>query len=314
MNSQVTSTLLMVRPRHFQGNAQTAVNNYFQNLEGSLPLAQIQQEALKEFDLFVEKLVKKGIEVIVVEDSEQPETPDAIFPNNWISFHESGRVYTYPMFAENRRLERRREIIDRVEEDFKIKEVVPLESWELDGHFLEGTGSLVFDRKNKLAYVALSDRAHIPVLKSFEEKSGYRTIVFHANQPVDNRRLPIYHTNVMMYVGEGFAAVCLECIDDQEERASVKKSLESTGKEVVEISERQVASFAGNGLQVCNNQGDLLIIMSESAYNSLDQNQRKALEKNGEIIHSPLNTIEYYGGGSARCMMAEIFLPKKDHV
>ena len=304
----------MVRPKHFQGNAQTAMNNHFQNMVGRLSVDEIQREALKEFDLFVEKLVKKGIEVTIVEDTDQPETPDAIFPNNWISFHESGRVYTYPMFAENRRLERRKEVIDRVGEDFIVQEVVPLERWELEGHFLEGTGSLVFDRKHKLAYVALSDRAHMPVLKNFEEKSGYQTIVFHANQSVGNRRLPIYHTNVMMYVGEGFVVICLDSIDDVVEQEVVVSSLKATRKEIIAIAEKQVNSFAGNGLQVCNDRDDRFIVMSGRAYASLDQNQQKALEKHGEIIHSPLNTIEHYGGGSARCMMAEIFLRKKDHV
>ncbi|MEQ8337707.1 MAG: arginine deiminase-related protein [Cyclobacteriaceae bacterium] len=311
MNDQVTSTLLMVRPKNFHGNEQTAVNNYFQQLMGKRSLDEIQQEALREFDLFSEKLRAKGVETLIVEDSQHPETPDAVFPNNWISFHQSGKVYTYPMFAENRRLERRDAVINQIEKSFEINEVIRLESWENEGHFLEGTGSLVLDRKHKLAFVALSDRAHMPVIKDFQQKSGYEIITFHANQSVKGKRLPIYHTNVMMYVGESFAVVCMDSIDDQKEKEAVKTALEYTGKEVITISEKQVANFAGNGLQVCDARGNRLIVMSEAAYKSLDQNQRKALEKNGEVIHSPLNTIEYYGGGSARCMMAEIFLRKK---
>ncbi|MEQ8882853.1 MAG: arginine deiminase-related protein [Cyclobacteriaceae bacterium] len=311
MNDQVTSTLLMVRPKNFHGNEQTAVNNYFQQLMGKRSLDEIQQEALREFDLFSEKLRAKGVETLIVEDSQHPETPDAVFPNNWISFHQSGKVYTYPMFAENRRLERRDAVINQIEKSFEINEVIRLESWENEGHFLEGTGSLVLDRKHKLAFVALSDRAHMPVIKDFQQKSGYEIITFHANQSVKGKRLPIYHTNVMMYVGESFAVVCMDSIDDQKEKEAVKTALEYTGKEVITISEKQVANFAGNGLQVCDVRGNRLIVMSEAAYKSLDQNQRKALEKNGEVIHSPLNTIEYYGGGSARCMMAEIFLRKK---
>ncbi|MBV6643392.1 MAG: amidinotransferase [Cyclobacteriaceae bacterium] len=314
MNSQVTNTLLMVRPRNFQGNAQTAVNNYFQNLGGKLSVAEIQKEALREFDLFVEKLLAKGIEVIVIEDSDHPETPDAIFPNNWISFHQSGKIYTYPMFAENRRLERRDAVINQIDQSYEVSELIRLESWEDKGHFLEGTGSLVFERLQKIAYVALSDRAHIPVIKDFEEKSGYRTITFRANHSVNGKRMPVYHTNVMMYVGEGFAVICLDSIDDAVEREAVVSSLKASRKEIIAITEKQVNSFAGNGLQVCNDRGDRFIVMSGRAYASLDQNQQKALEKNGEIIHSPLNTIEHYGGGSARCMMAEIFLRKKDHV
>tara|TARA_Y100001972_G_scaffold109998_1_gene141338 strand:+ start:2543 stop:3478 length:936 start_codon:yes stop_codon:yes gene_type:complete len=311
MNDQVTSTLLMVRPKNFHGNEQTAVNNYFQQLKGKLTLEEIQQEALKEFDLFSEKLRAKGVETIIVEDTEHPKTPDAIFPNNWISFHQSGKVYTYPMFAENRRLERRDAVINQIDKSFEMDEIIRLESWEDEGHFLEGTGSLVLDRKHKMAFVALSDRAHMPVIKDFQQKSGYEIVTFHANQSVNGKRLPIYHTNVMMYVGESFAVVCMDSIDDLKEKEAVKTALKSTGKEVITISEKQVASFAGNGLQVCDARGNRLIVMSEAAYKSLDQNQLKALEKNGEVIHSPLNTIEYYGGGSARCMMAEIFLRKK---
>ncbi len=314
MIDQVTSKLLMVRPKNFHGNEQTAVNNYFQSLSGSQSLREIQEEALREFDVFVGKLTSKGIEVMVVEDSETSDTPDAIFPNNWISFHQSGQVFTYPMFAENRRLERSNLIISQIDQAFDVKELIQLESWENEGHFLEGTGSLVLDRQHKVAYVALSDRAHLRVIKDFEEKSGYQTITFQSNQSVDGKRLPIYHTNVMMYVGEAFAVICLDSIDDIRERNKVETALLDTGKEIINISEKQVAEFAGNGLQVCNNQGNRYIVMSTTAFGSLDQNQQKALEKNGEIIHSPLNTIEYYGGGSARCMMAEIFLSRKHYV
>lgn len=314
MNSQTTDTLLMIRPVGFHGNEQTAVNNFFQKTDNDASYKEIQRQALKEFEAFVSVLESNGLNVIVVEGTIEPSTPDAIFPNNWISFHENGEIFTYPMFAENRRLERRDDVIQKIAGEFIVIEVVRLDPWEEKGHFLEGTGSLVLDRSNKIAYVALSDRAHLPVIQDFQERTGFQVVTFHSDQHVKGKNLPVYHTNVMMYVGEGFAVVCLESIDDGRERKQLVETLEDSRKEIIEISEEQLWQFAGNGLQVRNSKGDLFVVMSSSAFHSWNQNQRKALEKNGEIIHSPLDTIEFYGGGSARCMMAEIFLRRKDHV
>ncbi|XOV93943.1 MAG: citrulline utilization hydrolase CtlX [Bacteroidota bacterium] len=314
MDKQTTDNLLMVRPHNFQMNEQTAVNNYFQKQSEGVSKKEIQRKALEEFDGFVDLLDSKGVNVLVIQDTESPVTPDAIFPNNWISFHQDGRVFTYPMFAENRRLERREDILNEISRAYEVNELIDLSAWEKRDQFLEGTGSLVLDRQNKMAYVALSDRANIRVLEEFEKISGYKSVTFRAFQSVDQRRAPIYHTNVMMYVGEAFAVVCAECIDDIEEREMLVSRIKETGKELIELTESQVHQFAGNGLLIRNKNGDRLIVMSTSAYQSLNQNQLKALEKNGEVIHSPLNTIEYCGGGSARCMIAEIFLSKKDHV
>ncbi len=314
MNSQITDSILMVRPVAFYGNEQTAVNNHFQNFDTDYSFRAIQHQALKEFDALVKKLDSKGLNLVIVEDTIDPSSPDSIFPNNWISFHENGKVFTYPMFAENRRKERRNDILEQISKQFQIEEVVRLDHWEEKGHYLEGTGSLILDRSSEIAYVALSERAHWEVIEDFKQRTRFQMITFQSNQSVKGRRLPIYHTNVMMYMGENFAVVCLDSIDDRKDRVRLAHLLYETGKELVTISEDQVLQFAGNGLQIKNKQGERFIVMSASAKNSLNQIQKKALEKNGEIIDSRLDTIEYFGGGSARCMMAEIFLPRKDHV
>lgn len=306
---QITDTILMVRPVAFRMNEQTAVNNYFQV---DLANVDINKKAQEEFDAFVSKLRLAGVNVIVVEDKKEDDTPDSIFPNNWVSFHENGQIGLYPMFAENRRKERRLEYFARLEEEgFKITDIIDYTSAEDEDIFLEGTGSLLLDRANQKAYCALSPRADEELFIEFCEDFEFTPVIFTANQSVDGKRLPIYHTNVMMCLAEDFAVICLDTIDDLKERKSVVKHLKQDGKEIIEISETQMHEFAGNMLQVQGAFGKKYLVMSNSAHNSLNPNQVKRIEKHCEILSSSLTTIETCGGGSARCMMAEIFLPKE---
>ncbi|WP_417785845.1 citrulline utilization hydrolase CtlX [Tenacibaculum sp.] len=308
---QTTNTIVMVRPANFRMNEQTAVNNYYQQeLSGMLP-ASVNAKAQEEFDAFVGKLQAVGVTVVVVEDTKEPNTPDALFPNNWISFHENGDVAIYPMFAENRRFERREDVLEILEEKgFVIENVVDYSEAEEEEIFLEGTGSMILDRHNRKAYCALSPRADEELFIEFCEDFEYTPVIFTANQTVEGRREAIYHTNVMMCVAETFAVVCLDSIDDKKEKKNVLKHLKLDGKEVIAISEQQVSQFAGNMLQVKGTNDERYLIMSSSAFNSLNPNQIKAIEKHCKILHSSLETIETCGGGSARCMMAEVFLPK----
>ena len=313
MGVNTTSTIMMVRPVQFRMNEQTAVNNYYQKALEGITSENVQQRALSEFDGFVQKLRDHDIEVLVVKDTPEPSTPDSIFPNNWISFHDDGVIGLYPMYAENRRLERRQDIIDDLGAfGYQITNIIDLSGTEEVDKFLEGTGSLILDRGNRIAYAAISERTHPDVIKDFESAFGYKVVSFVANQNVDGKRLPIYHTNVMMALGHDFAVICLDTIDDTAERKMVVDSLENSGKEVIEISEHQKAHFAGNMLQVENKAGDQFMVMSAAAYDSLEEDQKtKILNYNKDIISSSLDTIEALGGGSARCMMAEVFLPKK---
>ncbi|WP_233897380.1 citrulline utilization hydrolase CtlX [Tenacibaculum piscium] len=306
---QTTNTILMIRPASFRMNEQTAVNNFYQQeLKNMLP-ATINAKAQQEFDAFVLKLKAVGVEVIVVEDTKTTDTPDALFPNNWISFHENGDVAMYPMFAENRRLEKREDILDLLEEKgFKINSIVDYSDAEKEGIFLEGTGSMVLDRANRKAYCALSPRADEELFIEFCEDFEYTPVIFTANQTVNGEVAAIYHTNVMMCVAETFAILCLASIDDKKEKKSVVKHLKSSGKQVIGITEEQVVQFAGNMLQVKGKNEERFLIMSSSAYNSLTNNQLQEINKHTKIIHSSLETIETCGGGSARCMMAEVFL------
>ncbi|MDE0535714.1 citrulline utilization hydrolase CtlX [Tenacibaculum sp. L6] len=308
---QTTNTILMIRPANFRMNEQTAVNNYYQQeLSGMLP-ASINAKAQEEFDAFVEKLTAVGVEVLVIEDTKEPDTPDALFPNNWISFHENGDIAIYPMFAENRRLERREDVLEVLEEKgFSIENVIDYSEAEEEGIFLEGTGSMILDRQNRKAYCALSPRADEELFIEFCEDFEFTPVIFEANQTVDGQREAIYHTNVMMCVAETFAVVCLDSIDDKKEKKNLLKHLKSDKKEVIAISEEQVTQFAGNMLQVRGNNDERYLVMSTSAYESLTNQQLRNLEKHTKIVHSSLQTIETCGGGSARCMMAEVFLPK----
>ena len=307
---QITNSILMIRPAHFRYNEQTEVNNYFME-KLDLDASDIIAQARSEFDRFVEVLRGVGVHVIVVDDRPEVDTPDSVFPNNWISFHASGTVVLYPMFAENRRKERREDILDILEEKgFYIKQVVDYSSAEEDNIFLEGTGSILMDRVNRKVYCALSDRAHEQLILEFCEDFNCTPVIFTANQTVDGKRLAIYHTNVMMCLGENYAVICLDSIDDEDERNNVIQHLEGDGKEIVDITEEQIHHFAGNMLQVIGADQQPYLVMSTAAFNSLRPDQFEALEKHNPIIHSSLETIEACGGGSARCMMAEVFLPE----
>ncbi|NNC84399.1 MAG: amidinotransferase [Flavobacteriales bacterium] len=309
---QYTDHILMVSPVAFRYNEQTAENNFYQQKSGRHSADEIQAKARSEFEGFVEELRAHGVEVTVVQDTSHKDTPDSIFPNNWVSFHRSGTVVLYPMFAENRRTERRIEILDHLKDKgLRIDQVVDMSEAENEGRFLEGTGSVVLDRENRIAYAAISERTDEQLLYDFCREMDYRPCLFHANQTVGDERLPIYHTNVMMCVADRFVVICLDSIDDLEERHEVIETIEDSNKEIIEITEEQVEQFAGNMLQVEGKNGALLV-MSSAAYHSLDSEQLDRLQKYNDILHSPLDTIEACGGGSARCMMAEVFLPKKD--
>ena len=311
--TQSTNTILMIRPVAFRMNEQTAVNNYYQE-ELQMANSTINQKAQKEFDDYVEVLRSYGVHVIVVSDDTSRDTPDAVFPNNWVSFHEDGTMAIYPMFAENRRQERREDIVLMLEEHgFVIEDIMDYTSAEDCDIFLEGTGSIILDRENKKAYCALSPRADEELFIEFCEDFEYTPVIFTANQSVDGERLPIYHTNVMMAIADKYAIICLDSIDDKKERKNVLKHLKESGKQVIAISEQQVEQFAGNMLQVLGKDSQPYLVMSSSAYHSLDNHQKGQILKFNPIIHSDLSTIETCGGGSARCMMAEVFLPKKQN-
>ena len=301
----------MIRPVAFRMNEQTAVNNYYQKVLDGLLLATVNAKAQEEFDAFVKKLRSVGVNVIVVDDTLSPDTPDSIFPNNWISFHENGDVVLYPMFAENRRLERREEILDILEDEgFVINEIMDYTEAEMDSIFLEGTGSLLLDRANGKAYCALSPRADEELFIEFCEDFDFAPVIFEAFQTVNGERKLIYHTNVMMCLGETFAVLCADAIDDKKERKMVIDSLKNDDKQVILITEDQVNNFAGNMLEVKGADDRRYLVMSAAAHQSLTKKQITELEEHVTILSSSLDTIEACGGGSARCMMAEIFLPR----
>lgn len=296
----------MIRPAKFAFNAETAVNNLFQ--VASFNSEEVQLKALAEFDAFVEKLTANEIDVTVVQDTPEPHTPDSIFPNNWISFHSDGALILYPMFAVNRRKERKGHVIDAISEKFTIKYSIDYSVYEDNNLFLEGTGSMVLDRKNQMAYACLSQRTNKVVLKEFCKSMNYTPITFTANDVGGN---PIYHTNVMMCVADKYAVVCLESVTAEFEREYLIKALESSGKEIIEINFAQLNHFAGNMLQVKNANEQPFLIMSTQAFYSLTKEQIARIESYNRIIHSDISTIETNGGGSARCMMAEVFLKLK---
>ena len=308
---QTTNTILMIRPVNFRMNEQTAVNNYYQeSINGVLPET-INTKAQKEFDDYVDKLRNIGVHVIVVNDRKETDTPDSIFPNNWVSFHGNGDVALYPMFAENRRLERREDILETLEEKgFEINNIIDYTSAEEEHVFLEGTVSIILDRVNRKAYCALSPRADEDLFIEFCEDFEYTPVIFTSNQTVNGKRKAIYHTNVMMCIGETFAVICLSSIDDKKERKNVIKHLKEDGKEIIDITEKQVNNFAGNMLQVKAANNEPYLIMSQAAYDSLTVSQVKKIKNHTKVLSSSLETIETCGGGSARCMMAEVFLPK----
>lgn len=301
--SQNTNHILMIRPAGFAFNTQTAGSNSFQ--DSSAQSADTQQKALAEFDGFVDTLRANGVQVWVVDDTEDPHTPDAVFPNNWFSLHDDSRMVLYPMQAENRRLERRADIAHHLAEVFTMHDIVDYTAFEQDSKFLEGTGSMVLDRENKICYACISPRTHIEILQRFCITMGYTLIDFTAT---DKAGKLIYHTNVVMCVGQEFMVICMECIPNEAERTRIKNS---TKKTIVEISFEQLEHFAGNMLEVVNDKGEHLLVMSEQAHKSLTSTQISQLEQFAKIVSAPLYTIEANGGGSARCMMAEIFLPMK---
>lgn len=292
----------MIKPVNFSFNAETAVNNAFQ-VAGKDD--QAQQEALKEFKTFVSLLRSKDINVLVIEDTPVPYTPDSIFPNNWISFHPDHTICLYPMFAESRRFERKPAVIDQLRQQFNIQHTVDLREYEHRSLFLEGTGSLVLDRDNRIAYACLSDRTHMEVLDVFCRRMKYLPVAFHAT---DNAGRAIYHTNVMMCIADRYAVICLDSIKEASEKQNVIDTISGSQKEIIPISLEQMNHFAGNMLQVKNEKGKQFIVMSTQAYQSLTASQKSRLERYNPVIHSSLNTIEANGGGSARCMMAEVFL------
>ncbi len=304
---QHTAHLLMIRPVRFAFNAETAVNNSFQVAPNDASLA-VSEAALFEFDRLVSRLENEGIDVTVVQDTPEPHTPDSIFPNNWVSFHSNGTLVLYPMYAQNRRLERKQQVLDAIAEKFLIKYSIDFSVYEANNIFLEGTGSMVLDRENQIAYACLSPRTDKFVFREFCKSLNYTPISFIAN---DVSGKPIYHTNVMMCVADEYVVICLASITDTLESERVLKTLTSSGKTIIDISYEQMNHFAGNMLQVHNKEGKKYLVMSSQAFESLTPDQIATIEQFNPIIHSDISTIETNGGGSARCMIAEVFLPLK---
>lgn len=310
-SSSITDTVLMIKPIGFSYNTETAVNNYYQKPPLESDAAYIQEKALKEFENFVSTLKDKGINVIAVEDTSEPATPDSVFPNNWISFHEDGSVAIYPMFAENRRRERREDILTILEDrGFQINKLIDYSKYEYMESFLEGTGSMNLDRSNKKVYCALSPRSDYLLLEKFCGDFDYTPVVFTAYQWIEDKRLPICHIDTFMALGERFAIICSEAIDDIEEREKVLSYLKTDGKTIIDITEEQAEKFAGNALQLKSNSEKRYLILSKTAKDSLTQKQIDTIEESSEILSVDIETIQNYGGGGVRCMMAEIFLPK----
>ena len=308
MEQQSTNHIFMVRPANFGFNPETAESNAFQSEHPDLSLDAVKAKAIQEFDELVRRLTKHGIQVLVIEEPGIPVKTDSVFPNNWISTHSDGTMITYPMLSENRRLERDPAIIEQISSQYKVKRHVSLETYEEQDRFLEGTGSLILDRANKIAYACRSPRTDELVLEMFCMQTGYHPHLFDAT---DGMSQPVYHTNVMMALGETFAVICLGAIQNQKERQALVNRLESTGKEIVEITLVQMMAFAGNMLVLKGGDDSSLLVMSSQAYKSLTPNQMDQLNAHVTIVHSPLDTIETCGGGSARCMIAELFLPQK---
>ncbi len=302
--NQVAEKILMVRPAAFGFNTETAANNFFQN-KTDLTQEQVQQKAVQEFDVMVKGLRSEGIEVLVVEDTATPQKPDAIFPNNWFNTTAEGVLNIFPMFAQNRRGEKRDDILQQLANNFAIDQVYDWTEYEAEAKYLEGTGSMIIDHRNKFVYACISPRTHPAVVEKFAAANGYKAITFTA---VDNEGREIYHTNVMMCIGEGFALFCPKAISDDTERIAVAQLLETTGHENIYITQEQMKSFAGNVLHLKNKKGELFIALSETAFNALTQEQKEKLQQYGKLLPFNVSTIERVNGGSVRCMIAEIFL------
>ena len=311
IKKQITNNLIMIRPKHFNFNIETAENNHFQKKDERLSNEKILKKATSEFDKMVLQLLKNKIDVTVFEDKKEIITTDSVFPNNWISFHQNGLVFIYPMFSENRRKEKRKDILEKLDNEYEIKKIIDFSSYETDSIFLEGTGSMVLDRQHKICYASISERTNKLALKDFCKKASYEPIIFKSYQKVGAKKKLIYHTNVMMCVAEEYVLICLDLVHNKDEKKNIINTIQKTKKEIIEISEKQCNSFAGNTLQVSNIKNDKFLVMSNSAHDSLEKEQRIKLLKYNKIIHSDLTLIEKLGGGSARCMIAENFLQKK---
>jgi len=308
MPKQYTSNLMMVRPASFQFNYETAVSNAFQKSLDGLTENEIKQKAIEEFDSYVAKLRANKINVTVIQDTLEPAKPDAIFPNNWISMHENGSVFLYPMNTENRRLEIRPEIIEELKTHFVVKEITNLTTSVKDNKFLEGTGSLIFDHLNKIAYACLSPRTDKDLFEQYCTMIGYEAVSFYSADEHENL---VYHTNVMLTIGDAFAVICLESIKDKDEQLLVKEKLGNSGHEIIDITFAQMNAFAGNMLQVQNTDDQTFLVISETSFKSLTKEQISQIEKHTNILSVEIPTIETIGGGSARCMLAEIYLEEK---
>ena len=310
--SQITSSLIMVKPKHFNYNKETANNNHFQKEEKILNKNEIQLKAIEEFEKMVEIIRKEKIEIHVFNDRDNIKTTDSIFPNNWITLHEDGTVIIYPMFSKNRRKEKRKDLTEKLKnKGYNISKIIDLSSYEKKKQYLEGTGSMILDRKNKICYAALSKRTNEIVLNQLCKLINYKLLKFKAYQSYKSKRKLIYHTNVMMCLADEYAIICLKSIDDENEKKLLIKSLNNTKKQIIEISEEQCKSFVGNMLQVKNKKNDKYLIMSETAHKSLNLSQKKLLEKYNKLLYSNIKLIEKIGGGGARCMIAENFLQKE---
>ncbi len=307
---QATNSILMIRPINFGYNEETALDNHYQ-IKDSI-IKNSNESAQNEFDNMVKNLKQNGISVHVFQDDENDYTPDSIFPNNWISFHENGDIGLYPMYAKNRRLERKPEVLEFLEnEGFVISNIVDYSSAESENKFLEGTGSMILDRENRIAYCSISNRSDEDLFIEFCEDFEFTPVLFNSYQSVGDKRLSIYHTNVMMCVATDYVIICLDSIQDKKQRKNVSDFINESGKKLIEISESQVESFAGNMLELINDNNESILVMSQSAKDSLNENQKNIITKYSRIVSCDINTIEVCGGGSARCMIAEIFLPKK---
>ena len=302
----VATTILMIRPAAFGFNTETAVNNFFQNALS--PDKNFQQAVLEEFDAMVSVLKEKGVDVIVIDDTAEPAKPSAIFPNNWLSTSPDGKIFVYPMYAVNRRTEKRDDILQLLAKDFLVKDVQDWSELEAEGRFLEGTGSMVIDHDNKLIYAAISERTNPAALEKFATANGFSAVVFLATDKNDN---PVYHTNVVMALGEKFCVLCEEAIEEEWELIAVKQLLESTGHEIIPITKDQMHCFAGNMLEVKNKSGKNILLLSQTALDSLTGEQKESLSDYAELVAIPIPTIEVAEGGSVRCMIAEIFLEGK---
>lgn len=298
----------MVRPAAFGFNEETAANNYFQSNPG-IDKKQLQQKALAEFDNMVQTLRQHDITVWVIDDTSEPAKPDAIFPNNWLSTSPSGTVAVFPLYAPNRRTEKRDDILDQLAKRFVVKEVQDWSEFEAEGRFLEGTGSMIIDYDNQMIYACVSERTSLSVLEKYAATNGFQAIVFLAT---DKNGMPVYHTNVVMTLGEGFCVLCEEAIEEEWELIAVRQLLESTNHSIISITREQLHSFAGNMLQVQNKKGEKYLVLSQTAFDSLRKEQKQQLEAYSTLLPIAVPTIEAVEGGSVRCMMAEIFLQEKN--